>query len=520
MLYNELMADVTSINFQQRVSQNQKQIQTQKLSQQQLQSIKILSMGTEDLRQEIYNTVAKNPALEIAKDVETEGVNSASERSDFTFSDFSKKFSSAKEASDVFQKALEETPDNRETLSAHLQHQFLSMNHSPSEEKLGIKLIENLDSKGFHILSPYSLIDSKDSFQTPELVEKTIKIIQQLDPVGCCCRDFRESLYVQAQILSHAPKAALFILNGHFDFLSPPQPQKVQKKVNQYLETHTDFLEKEQQNEKKFTLEEIQQAIDYIKTLDPFPARDFSSSQTSYISPDVYVYQSVETGDFTVTANNEVLPVIKISPDFKDLSQERFRVRKSTEESEKRRAEHRFIMTSLKNAQDFMDSLQFRKNTLIAACREIVAAQKDFFLYGPRFLKPLRQKEIAEKIGVHEATVSRMAKEKYLYCAQGLFQIGYFFTNDISQPKTLQKKPSDLTEEKPPETKKSEETVSLSKSAIQYEIKNIIVENQSETKKLSDQKIADLLLEKGIKIARRTVAKYRSQLNLDSSYNR
>ena len=113
-----------------------------------------------------------------------------------------------------------------------------------------------------------------------------------------------------------------------------------------------------------------------------------------------------------------------------------------------------------------------------------------------------------------------MAKEKYLYCAQGLFQIGYFFTNDISQPKTLQKKPSDLTEEKLPETKKSAETVLLSKSAIQYEIKNIIEENQSETKKLSDQKIADLLLEKGIKIARRTVAKYRSQLNLDSSYTR
>ena len=171
-------------------------------------------------------------------------------------------------------------------------------------------------------------------------------------------------------------------------------------------------------------------------------------------------------------------------------------------ESEKKRSEHRFIMESVRSANDFMESLAFRKKTLLLACQQIVRFQKDFFEKGPRYLKPLRQKDVAAIINVHEATISRMANEKYLRCSQGLFKLSFFFTNAVGQNL--------------PET----EEVPASKQGVMAELEKILEEHKDDKKALSDQKIADILLERGIKIARRTVAKYRSQLNIDSSYSR
>ena len=127
--------------------------------------------------------------------------------------------------------------------------------------------------------------------------------------------------------------------------------------------------------------------------------------------------------------------------------------------------------------------------------------QKDFFEKGPRYLKPLRQKDVAAIINVHEATISRMANEKYLRCSQGLFKLSFFFTNAVGQ-------------------NLPEEDIPASKQGVMAELKKILEEHKDDKKPLSDQKIADILLERGVKIARRTVAKYRSQLNIDSSYSR
>ncbi|WP_147613736.1 RNA polymerase factor sigma-54 [Treponema pectinovorum] len=494
------MANVPTFSLLQRTSQNQsqKQLQSQKLSQKQLMALKFLSLSSVDLRREIYDTVAKNPALIITKDFNEEGVKDARVSlagDNLRVSSISK---SGIEASDNFQSALESSPDERQTLSEHLLHQFLSVEHSPSQEKLGVALIHNLDKNGFHILEPLSLLDKNDKNQTPKLLEKTIDYIQRLDPEGCCCRNFEESLFVQASIREDAPEAALFILNGHFDLLQPPQPVKILKKIS---ELKKDFPNKT--GDISFSLEDIENALSYIKKLEPFPASQFSPSDNAYIQPDVYVEKNEQTGAYSVRANDELLPVVGLSPDFYELSLDRSRVTKSTEKSEKKRSEHRFIMESVRSAKDFMESLQFRKKTLLLACQQIVIAQKDFFEKGPSFLKPLRQKDIASLIGVHEATISRMANEKYLRCDRGLFRIDFFFTNAVG------------TNDSGTEQKETS-----SKTAVMYELEQILKEHKGDEKPLSDQKISDLLLEKGIKIARRTVAKYRSQLNIDSSYTR
>lgn len=491
------MENTPSFSLQQRTSQKQtqKQVQSQRLSQKQLLSIKFLALSSLDLRREIYDTVAKNPALIITKDFSQDGIKDArvskGVESNFRLSSVSQR---GKEASDNFQTALESYPDERETLSEHLLHQFLSVKHSPSEEKLGEALIHNLDKNGFHILDPLSLLDKKDKNQTAEVLAKTIDYIQRLDPEGCCCRNFEESLFVQALIREDAPKAALFILDGHFDFLNPPQPAKILKKINDYKKDFSKGYEN-----LSFTLAEIEDALSYIRSLNPFPASQFSPSDNAYILPDVYVEKNEETGEYAVRANDEVLPVVEISSDFYQLSLDRTRVTKSTKESEKKRSEHRFIMDSVRSAKEFMDSLEFRRRTLLLACSQIVIAQKDFFEKGPAFLKPLRQKDIATLIGVHEATISRMANEKYLRCDRGLFKIDFFFTNAVG---------SEDTEK------------SSSKTAVMYEVEQILNQHKDDKKPLSDQKISDLLLEKGIKVARRTVAKYRAQLNIDSSYSR
>ena len=486
------MAEFPSFQLQQRTSQVQKQTQTQKLSQQQLLSIKLLAMGSQDLRQEIYDAAARNPALIITRDLESEGVKWASVSGVNSDNILIKSASKAgQEASDNFQKALEESPDLRQTLQEHLEFQFLSTSHSPAEEKLGLKLIWNLDSRGYHILAPVSLLDSSDKNQTEELLERTMKLVQQLDPAGVCCASVQESLFIQAKAREDAPESVLFFLDGNFEILNPPQPAKILKKLKTL-------------GKRDYTEEDIVSALEYIRTLDPYPAREFSSSQNAYIAPDVFVEKDRETGEFVVSVNEETLPVVEISKEFLKRSEDRSRVIKSTEENEKKRSEHRFVMDSVRGASEFLDSIKFRQKTLLLACQQIVSYQKEFFEKGQRYLKPLRQKDVADAIGVHEATVSRMASSKYLRCSQGLFEIGFFFTNAVNSV----------------ETTADEKEVPSSKSGVMFELQQILQEHKNDKKPLSDQKLADLLEARGIKIARRTVAKYRSQMNIDSSYIR
>lgn len=503
------MAENLSFSLQQRTSQQQRQTQTQRMSQQQIMSVKMLAMSSQDLRQEIYSFAARNPALVVTRDAALDGVKDARVSGGSSDSlHLGSATQAGKEASDNFQAALEASPDNSETLSEHLEHQFLSVSHAPAEEKIGLALIHNLDNRGFHILDPYSLLDKNDAAQTPELLDKVLHYIQLLDPVGTCCRNFEESLFIQAKSNGDAPEAALFILDGHFDFLNPPQTEKILKKANDFIQKNP--AARSVSLPLRFSADDIEHALSYIRRLDPFPASQFSPSNNAYIEPDVYVEKDRESGEYVVRANDEVLPVVGISRKFHDLSLDRTRVTKSTEESERKRSEHRFVMDSVRSANEFMESLAFRRKTLLLACQQIVRIQKDFFDKGPRFLKPLRQKDIAALIGVHEATVSRMASGKFLRCEQGLFKIGFFFSNAVAQ-----------VPQSGPDGKDSlSENVPSSKKAVLYELGQILLEHKDDKKPLSDQKIADILSSRGIKIARRTVAKYRTQLNIDSSYSR
>lgn len=531
-------------------------VQTQKqelrMSQQQIMSLNLLAMGSTDLRQAIYAEAEKNPALEIVRDSLVFGSGGAKEKVlSSHFSDdthYGSATAAGALASDNFEAALESEPDDREPLQDHLEHQFNAMHHTETEEKLGLRLIHNLDAQGHHILAPVSLLQKDDPHETLALLLKCISQIQSLDPVGTCCKDVTESLLVQAKYRGDANRAVLFLLDGHLDFLDPPQSTKIIRKVETFVKTQTSlsFLSDKEKatladiTAKPFTEKEIDEAVSFIRTLDPYPARDFGVSDAHYIVPDVYVTRIPITEEkddpehgiiatqgpycFKVTVARDTVPQLTLSPEFKKLAEKEDGNKKENKDTAKivpsKKEDHKFAVSSLHDAQVFINSVQFRESTVAKACAAIVKSQQAFFAYGPRYLVPLRQKDIAETVGVHEATISRMASEKYIQCEWGLFEIGYFFTNAVGKNMTagstgmLRAEPisaGDLVISGGP---------ALSKEAVKYEISQILGAQPKDAKPLSDQKIADMLVIKGITIARRTVAKYRSELEINSSYSR
>ena len=265
-------------------------------------------------------------------------------------------------------------------------------------------------------------------------------------------------------------------------------------------------------SKKDVTEENIENAIKFIRTLEPRPARNFSSNsveqfQNQYTHPDIFVIK--ETGYvaesdfekgiikfddenyFRVTMNTDFIPKLRISKDFisKTKTQENVGV------------DSKIIKKTLRSAQNFIEAVDFRNLIFLKACSNLVNIQKQFFYNGKGQLIPLTQKKFANMIDVHESTVSRMADSKSIMCEWGTFRVKYFFTTAFPL-----KTDSEITE--------------VSSDTICHLIIEILESQKDKSKHLSDQKIADELTRRGYKIARRTVAKYRAKLNIGSSYAR
>lgn len=466
------------------------------MSQKQIQSLNLLSMNAADLRQEILLQVEKNPALEIVKDDFENGLKSARYKNSPDGNLRVGSSSSAGERkSDAFQEILESRPDERQSLFSYLTEQVNLLKIDESKRALCKKIVGNLDSRGFYILAPQSLLDQKAG-ESLKLLDECVKIVQSLDPPGICVENVEKSLLLQAKLKGGAPRLALFLLDGHFDFLNPPQSQKILERVQDFLKKQKklSFGSEDFSFLEKITEADVDQALAFVRGLDPFPARNFSQSQTQYVFPDIYVEkvedQKLEPKEevdyssrvvcfgegqaFKIKVSDKLLPQIRIANDFGEAKKD-----------------SAFAKAAIGQAKFFLESLEFRENTVAKAACAIVQKQIEFFKKGPGNLAPLRQQDIAALIGVHESTVSRMASSKYLQCQWGIFPVKYFFASAIADS---------------------------SKESVMNEIQKIIA--QSGKKNLSDQKLADALAERGIKIARRTVAKYRSQMNIESSYSR
>ncbi len=462
--------------------------QQQKLSPQMIQQANLLQLSSDDLRAEIFAEIEKNPALEITGD---------------------SSYLSAKD-SDDHQKFLESTPDEGPTLQEHLLEQWsvTPLEDFPLRGRiLGEQLIQNLDEHGFFIEPCGNFLEEDDS---PGLLDYVLKKLHSLDPSGVCCKGVAESLAIQAENRKNCPPLVPDLLYNHFPLLDPPRPPLILRKLNALSPEDNPAG----MDYSVLTESDIEDALDFIRTLNPHPAQDFpSGNSTVFANPDVIVRKAsdeeVEDGsdDFVVELTSGQLPTVAVSEDFRKLA-------------ETKGAAGRYASEAVRNARDFLSAVEQRTRTLFLISNAIVSHQKEFFRKGRSALVPLKMAEVAEETGLHEATVSRAVNGKFLRCAFGVFELRSFFTGSggVKAAKSVAAKTSADDSEALPV---SEDSV-LSKEAVQAQIRQILSEHEASgsTKKLSDEKIATALKERGIDISRRTVAKYRSQLNIKSSFDR
>ncbi len=463
-----------------------RQQQTLKMSPQLIQSISIMSLSAHELVERIYEEVERNPALEIVKDASFQNASISI-----------KNTSSSTSESDAHQSFLESIPSPSLSLKEALLDQFNLLPLSEQEKKIGEKIIHNLDDYGFHVVP----LDNLFPPAVQETVIRVLSRIQRLEPLGVACSGLQESLLVQSHARPDSPLLAIQILSFpsdvFSDFFARPRPSLMLKKLHGMKE----------ENFTSVSQEDLEQALDFIKTLDPYPARQFSSSSSQYIIPDVRVRRAdadekEETGqDFIIELLQGVLPEIAVSAEFEKLTKKSPNSSTAPSGVKAEKEAKRFANEAVKDAQWFMKSIHQRNVTLIKTVHTIVRVQKAFFEKGVRFLVPLRMKDVADEIGVHEATVSRIAGSKYLQCEWGTFEIRYFFTTAVAAAPSLVG--NKLAKDH-------------SKESVKEELR-LLIEKEGA---LSDQKLSDLLAQKGIKIARRTVAKYRSELNINSSFDR
>ncbi len=443
------------------------------MSPQMYQSIQLLALPLFELRTKIQEEVEKNPALEIVKEASPASLDEVktSESEEWNYFENSSDPGYIKsydnDASDMKQKFMEGALSRGESLQEHLLVQLSLQPIDDLHYRIGELLIQNLDENGFHLEDPYSFIDEEYHDIIPELIE----LIQGFDPQGTCVKDYKESLLVQAKLRGDAPEKTCEVIENYLPLLKKDKTEEIAKKIG-------------------ISPEKVEEIVSYIKTLNPYPGRLYSNEPPKYVIPDISV--KVENGEFIIILNDEEIPVLGISPFFEEEE-------KRIDDPDIPKDTRKYIKDSIRDARWFIKSIQLRNQTLFKITKAIIEFQRNFFLKGPKYLAPLTLKDVADEVGVHETTVSRISNAKYIQTEWGIFPIKYFFSNSISGAGSKGSR--------------------YSKGGVKEMIKEIIEENTS-GKKLSDQKISDILKSRGINIARRTVAKYRSELSIDSSFNR
>ncbi len=445
--------------------------QRQKLNPRMLQSIKILAMPIAELTEEIQAELETNPALEILDDrtevsLETFAEDKAEAAPDVwedENADFS--YTSSYENEDSKRKFLEGAIFLPETLQDHLLAQLRILPLPPAKRELGERLIQNLDDNGFHRSDPAELCPTCSD----EEIEEAMDIVRRLDPSGTCTADYKESLLVQAALDPEAPKGTIEALRDHLDNLEKGKYAEIRKSL-------------------KLKDSQFDTVLAYIKTLSPFPGRLFSTERTRYVIPDLAI--RIEDNEFVIELNDEIIPVLGINPFFSEISAKKGGEKDTVS----------FVKENIEKAKFFIGSIQQRNATLIKVAKAIVKFQTEFFIEGPMAMKPLTLKDVAEEVGVHETTVSRLANGKYVQTEWGIFELRRFFTNAV------------------PSTSSTSGT--HSKEGVKATLREFLESESGDNAALSDRELVEILAARGIKIARRTVAKYRGELDMDSSFSR
>jgi RNA polymerase sigma-54 factor len=445
------------------------------MSPQLIQSVKLMELPIADLRDRIEQELERNPALEVLEDkalVSLDTMYKPRREEDDYFEATSDsgyvRSGRGEAASDERRQFIEGALACGETLQEHLLWQFRLQVTDDVTRAAGERLIQNIDDDGFNLEPPESLFT--EGIGTDAL-EKTLDIVRRLEPAGCCTSGYEEALAVQAGIVYPAGAESIRRII--------PCLAEIKRGKLQAAALKTGLGERE-----------IAVLFEKLKTLSPFPGRqwtDGGTGRTRFVVPDVRIVR--RDGEFSIILNDEEIPVLGIQPFF-------------IKQTELKGQARDFARENVKEARWFIQSINRRNHTLLRVTRAILEFQRGFFTDGPKHLSPLTLRDVASELDVHETTVSRAANGKYMQTEWGIFEIRHFFCNSISG--------------------KGSSGSRYSREGVKEIIREMLEDEGSrqEGRRLSDLDIAHQLEKRGIKLARRTVSKYRNQLDLESSYRR
>jgi len=358
-----------------------------------------------------------------------------------------------------------------ETLKEHLRWQMELTNFSDEDVAIAQSLIDAVDDDGYLRTSAEEIaqvVGLDDSEIGIEEVEAVLHQIQNFDPIGVGARDLRECLLIQLRQTDSGiawRDEALELVDEHLDLLAGHEYKQLMRQMN---------LDKD----------ELMQVIAYIQALHPRPGTKVSVDEPQYIIPDVFVRK--ENGAWTVELNADASPKVRINPDYASL------VRRADNSDD-----NNYLRAHLQEARWFLKSLRSRSETLLKVSRCIVERQQLFLEHGEEAMKPMVLHDVADVVGMHESTISRVTTQKYMHTPRGIYELKYFFSSHVSTASGGE----------------------ASSTAIRALIKKLIAAENSQ-KPLSDSKLAAILLAQGVNVARRTVAKYREGMGIASSSDR
>jgi RNA polymerase sigma-54 factor len=351
-----------------------------------------------------------------------------------------------------------------QTLHDYLYWQVKMTGFSESEERAADAIINFINDEGY-LKTTLEQIAQEDKIPIEDL-EDALFLIQEFDPPGVGARNLKECLLIQAKQLEEDTDDLVVLINNHIKDLEKKNYDAIAKALNK------DVLE-------------IIDMCKIIYTMDPKPGRAYMANDTQYVTPDVYVYKVGD--DYVVSLNEDGLPRLKISNFYRNM------LKGGTTNKQ----EHDYIQEKLKSAVWLIKSIHQRQRTIYKVTESIVKHQLEFFEKGSAFLKPMVLRNIANDIGMHESTVSRVTTAKYVHTPQGIYELKYFFNSGIS----------------------SSDGQDLASESVKLKIKDMISKEDPKSP-LSDQRIAEFLAKEGLQIARRTVAKYREMMKLLPSSQR
>jgi RNA polymerase sigma-54 factor len=463
----------------------------QKLSPQQIQMIKLLEIPTMQLEQRIKKELEDNPVLEegpneeniIREQEDQENINN-SEEDEFSFEDYlnEEDIPSYRLASRNYSKddTREEIPFSVGlTFHDYLESQLGLRSLTENQQELAKYIIGNIDDDGYLRRNLESIVDdvafSQNITTTKEELSEILKIIQDFDPAGVGAESLQECLLLQIERKDHmSSEIALAeqILKNYF---------------NEFTKKHYDKII----NRLSITEEELKKTLDKILKLNPKPGSSYSDPQNkifSHIIPDFILENN--DGELQLSLNQKNVPELKINKAYRDMLKSYHSNRSGA--SVRQKEAMSFVRQKLDSAKWFIDAIKQRQNTLLLTMHAIIDFQLEYFMEGDEaMLKPMILKDIADKTGLDISTISRVANSKYIQTTFGIYPLRYFFSEGM-------------------QTETGEEVSTR-------EIKKILkdcIENENKRKPLTDEKLAAILNDKGYLVARRTVAKYREQLNI------